>query len=131
MENFENIFINRPNLYKGSEDQKFTIKESKIDGLGVFATRDLPEGYDLGISHILDERFPDGYIRLPLGGFINHHEIPNCSAVLLNQDKQMGQLKHIRIQAKKPIIKGQEITIKYIINQLEDPNWEFEYEISQ
>ena len=34
-----------------------TIKESKIEGLGVFATRDLPEGYDLGISHIFDERF--------------------------------------------------------------------------
>ena len=48
-----------------------------------------------------------------------------------DQDKQMGQLKHIRIQAKKLITKGQEITIKYIINQLEDPNWEFEYEISQ
>ena len=108
-----------------------TSKESKIEGLGVFATRDLPEGYDLGISHIFDERFPDGYIRLPLGGFINHHEIPNCNAVLSDQDKQMGQLKHIRIQAKKLITKGQEITIKYIINQLEDPNWEFEYEISQ
>ena len=108
-----------------------TIKESKIEGLGVFATRDLPEGYDLGISHIFDKRFPDGYIRLPLGGFINHHEIPNCNAVLSDQDKQMGQLKHIHIQAKKLITKGQEITIKYIINQLEDPNWEFEYEISQ
>lgn len=58
-----------------------TIKESKIEGLGVFATRNLPKGFDLGISHIFDERFPDGYIRLPLGGFINHHEIPNCNAI--------------------------------------------------
>lgn len=108
-----------------------TIKESKIEGLGVFATRNLPKGFDLGISHIFDERFPDGYIRLPLGGFINHHEIPNCNAILSEQDQQMGELKHIRIQAKKPISQGQEITIRYIINQLEDPNWEFEYEISQ
>ena len=108
-----------------------TIKESKIEGLGVFATRNLPKGFDLGISHIFDERFPDGYIRLPLGGFINHHEIPNCNAILSEQDQQMGELKHIRIQAKKAIFLGQEITIKYIINQLEDPNWEFEYEISQ
>ncbi|OUV49824.1 MAG: hypothetical protein CBC76_03840 [Flavobacteriaceae bacterium TMED116] len=108
-----------------------TIKESKIEGLGVFATRNLPKGFDLGISHIFDERFPDGYIRLPLGGFINHHEIPNCNAILSEQDQQMGELKHIRIQAKKAISLGQEITIKYIINQLEDPNWEFEYEISQ
>ena len=44
-----------------------TIKESKIEGLGVFATRNLSKGFDLGISHIFDERFPDGYIRLPLG----------------------------------------------------------------
>ena len=108
-----------------------TIKESKIEGLGVFAKRDLPEGFDLRISHIFDERFPDGYIRLPLGGFINHHEIPNCNAILSDQDQQMGELRHIRIQAKKTITKGQEITIRYIINQLEDPNWEFEYEISQ
>jgi SET domain-containing protein len=108
-----------------------TIKESKIEGLGVFAKRDLPKGFDLGISHIFDERFPDGYIRLPLGGFINHHEIPNCNAILSDQDQQMGELRHIRIQAKKTITKGQEITIRYIINKLEDPNWEFEYEISQ
>jgi len=108
-----------------------TIKESKIEGLGVFAKRDLPKGFDLGISHIFDERFPDGYIRLPLGGFINHHEIPNCNAILSEQDQQMGELRHIRIQAKKTITKGQEITIRYIINKLDDPNWEFEYEISQ
>ena len=83
-----------------------TIKESKIEGLGVFATRNLPKGFDLGISHIFDERFPDGYIRLPLGGFINHHEIPNCNAILSEQDQQMGELKHIRIQAKKSYFSG-------------------------
>jgi SET domain-containing protein len=108
-----------------------TIKESKIEGWGVFAPRDLPEGFDLGISHIFDERFPDGYIRLPLGGFINHHEIPNCKAMVADQDKEMGKLRHIRIEALKRIVEGQEITIKYIINKLDNPNWEFEYEISQ
>jgi SET domain-containing protein len=108
-----------------------TIKESKIEGLGVFATRDLPKGFDLGISHIFDERFPDGYIRLPLGGFINHHEIPNCKALIADQDEEMGKLKHIRIQALEPIAQGREITIAYIINRLDDPNWEFEYEVSQ
>tara|TARA_B100000900_G_scaffold153951_1_gene130745 strand:- start:290 stop:658 length:369 start_codon:yes stop_codon:yes gene_type:complete len=108
-----------------------TIKESKIEGLGVFATRDLPKGFDLGISHIFDERFPDGYIRLPLGGFINHHEIPNCKAMVADQDEEMGKLRHIRIEALQLIAEGQEITIKYIINKLDNPNWEFEYEISQ
>ena len=107
------------------------IRESKIEGLGLFTTRDLPKGFDLGISHIFDQRFPDGYIRLPLGGFINHHEIPNCSAINAEVDKEMGKIKHIRIVALQPILKDQEITIKYIINQLDDPNWEFEYEVSQ
>ena len=107
------------------------IRESKIEGLGLFTTRDLPKGFDLGISHIFDQRFPDGYIRLPLGGFINHHEIPNCSAINAEEDKEMGKIKHIRIVALQPILKDQEITIKYIINQLDDPNWEFEYEVSQ
>ena len=108
-----------------------TIKESKIEGLGLFATRDIPKGFDLGISHIFDERFSDGYIRLPMGGFINHHEIPNCKAILSDKDKEMGNLKHIRIEALQTISKNQEITIKYIINKLDDPDWEYEYEISQ
>jgi hypothetical protein len=43
----------------------------------------------------------------------------------------MGKIKHIRIVALQPILKDQEITIKYIINRLDDPNWEFEYEVSQ
>ena len=73
-----------------------TIKESKIEGLGVFATQDLPKGFDLGISHIFDERFPDGYIRLPLGGFINHHEIPNCKAFVSEEDQQMGLINGVR-----------------------------------
>lgn len=107
------------------------IKVSKIEGLGLFTTRDLPKGFDLGISHIFDQRFPDGYIRLSMGGFINHHEIPNCSAIIAEEDKEMGKIKHIRIVALQPILKDQEITIKYIINRLDDPNWEFEYEISQ
>ena len=108
-----------------------TIKESKIEGLGVFTTRDLTEGFDLGISHVFDERFPDGYIRLPLGGFINHHEIPNCTAYEANEDEKMGNIKHLRIKALEAVAKDTEITIKYIINRLEDPNWEFEYEVSQ
>ncbi|MAV80132.1 MAG: hypothetical protein CBD31_05190 [Flavobacteriaceae bacterium TMED171] len=108
-----------------------TIKESKIEGLGVFTTKDLPKGFDLGISHIFDKRFPDGYIRLPLGGFINHHEIPNCKANIAEEDMEMGKLRHIRIEALEFIVEGKEITIEYIINKLDNPNWEFEYEISQ
>ena len=108
-----------------------TIGNSKIEGLGLFALKDLPEGKDLGMTHIFDKRFKDQYIRLPLGAFINHHEIPNCEAVFSDFDSEIGKLKHIRIITSKKINKGEEITVKYIINKLKNPNWEHEYEATQ
>ena len=108
-----------------------TIRESKIEGLGIFATEDLPPNTDIGISHVYDQRFPDNYIRLPLGAFINHHEMPNCRAIVSESHETLGEIKHIRIITDKSILSGEELTLNYIINKLENPNWEFEYEISQ
>ncbi len=108
-----------------------TIKDSKIEGLGVFATQNIPENTDLGISHVYDERFPDNYIRLSLGGFINHHEIPNCKAFFSKEDSELGLINHIRLMTIKSVKKGEELTVSYIINVLKNPNWEFEYEVSQ
>ena len=108
-----------------------TIKNSKIEGLGLFALKDIPEGTDLGITHIFDSRFQDKYIRLPLRAFINHHEIPNCNAVFAKNDSEIGEINHIRIITLKDIKEGEEITVKYIINKLENPNWEHEYEVTQ
>ena len=108
-----------------------TIKESTIEGLGLFTTKMLPAGTDLGITHIYDARFQDGYIRLPLGAFINHHEIPNCNAILSENDSITGPLKHIRIVSLIDLAEGTEITVKYIINKLKNPNWEKEYEVTQ
>ena len=108
-----------------------TVKESKIEGLGIFATKEIKEGSDLGISHVYDDRFPDGYIRLPIGAFINHHEMPNCKAIVSESDPLLGKLKHIRTIAIKDIEEGEEATLNYIINKLENPLWEFEYEVSQ
>ena len=108
-----------------------TIRSSKIEGLGLFALDKIPAGTDLGMTHIFDSRFADHYIRLPLGAFINHHEIPNCSAFFAEKDPVIGSLKHIRILTNKEIPAGTEITVKYVINKLENPNWEKEYEITQ
>jgi SET domain-containing protein len=108
-----------------------TISKSKIEGIGVFATENIPEGTDLGMSHVFDSRFSDGYIRLSLGGFINHHEIPNCKAVIFNKDPEIGNVKHIRLITTKKIKKEEELTVMYIINILDNPNWEHEYEVSQ
>jgi hypothetical protein len=108
-----------------------TIKESTIEGLGVFATQDIETNSDLGISHVYDERFPDNYIRLPLGAFINHHEMPNCKAIISESHNSLGAIKHIRIIAVKNISSGEELTLNYIINKLDNPLWEFEYEVTQ
>ena len=80
-----------------------TIKPSKIEGLGLFAMKDIPVGTDFGITHVFDSRFPDNYIRFPLGAFINHHEIPNCDANFAEKDLEAGNLKHIRIISNKDI----------------------------
>jgi len=108
-----------------------TIKESTIEGLGLFATEDIKGGTDLGITHVYDPRFHDNYLRLPLGAFVNHHEIPNCKAVINEEDETLGKMKHIRIVTLKDIPKGKELTVKYVINKLDNPNWEHEYEITQ
>ena len=39
-----------------------TIKSSKIDGLGLFATENIKESTSLGISHVSDRWFSGGYI---------------------------------------------------------------------
>ena len=108
-----------------------TIKQSSIEGLGLFSTKDIIKGTDLGITHVFDKRFHDNYLRLPLGAFINHHEIPNCKAVFGEEDEKLGKAKHIRIVAINNIKKGAEITVKYIINKLDNPNREYEYETTQ
>ena len=53
-----------------------TIKKSPIEGLGLYATRDIKANTFLGITHILDENFENNYIRTPLGGFYNHSNNP-------------------------------------------------------
>ena len=108
-----------------------TISESQIDGLGLFTLKDLDKGVDLGISHIYNSKFQDGYIRLSLGAFINHHEMPNCKAIISEIDSELGNLKHIRIITINKIKKKEELTIKYIINKLKNPNWERDFEVTQ
>tara|TARA_B100001250_G_scaffold371156_1_gene355795 strand:- start:528 stop:896 length:369 start_codon:yes stop_codon:yes gene_type:complete len=108
-----------------------TISKSQIDGLGLFTLKNLDKGVDLGVSHIYNSKFQDGYIRLSLGAFINHHEMPNCKAIISENDSEIGNLKHIRIITTNKIKKGEELTLKYIINKLKNPNWERDFEVTQ
>ena len=54
-----------------------TIKNSPIEGLGLFTTINIKKNTFIGVTHIRDEQFDNKYIRTPLGGFYNHSNSPN------------------------------------------------------
>ena len=56
---------------------ELTIKNSKIEGLGLFATAKIKKNSYIGLTHIRDEMFEGKYIRTPLGGFYNHSKESN------------------------------------------------------
>lgn len=93
--------------------KNLTIKNSKIDGLGLFSTEFIPAGTDLGMTHIYDERFPDNYIRLPLGGFFNHSTTPNCEIILSTEN----DISHLRLKTLVDINTDVELTAYYTIYQ--------------
>ena len=72
-------------MYKALHSD-ITIKESTIHGMGVFAVKSIAKDTVLGISHVKDKDNTgchyQGYVRTPLGGFINHSKEPNCIKVV-------------------------------------------------
>ena len=87
-----------------------TISKSNIHGLGLFATSDIKKDTVFGISHVKDDRFDDGYIRTPLGGFFNHSDSPNCTAYIDGD--------FIKVKSIADIKGGDEITVKYWLYKL-------------
>jgi len=87
-----------------------TIKQSDIHGLGLFAKEDLPTGLHIGITHVKDDRFEDGYIRTPLGGFFNHSEQPNVTAE--------PQGDYIRLIVIRDIKAGEELVANYWLYEI-------------
>jgi len=90
-----------------------TIKNSPVHGLGIFATEDIFIGTNLGHTHIIDDRFEDGVIRLPLGGFFNHSEDPNCKIV--DNVYKNTNIKCLDLVAIKDIKNGEELTAYYTL----------------
>ena len=86
--------------------KEVTIKQSGIEGLGLFAVEDIKSDTDLGLTHIIDIASENGFIRTPLGGFINNSETPN-----LQIDVQKSGNYHIRTLVD--IKEGDELTLKY------------------
>ena len=84
-----------------------TIKDSGIEGQGLFTIRDLSRGCNLGISHY---RIDGEYIRTPLGGFINHSNEPNCERSQVRVKPGFDKWNIIVIE---DIEEGEELTLKY------------------
>ena len=87
-----------------------TIKQSTIHGLGLFASKRIPQGTNLGISHFKEEsgEFENNYIRTPLGGFINHADTPNC--------RKLGEGGRIMsLITLHDIEDGAELTVRYTL----------------
>ena len=85
--------------------EHLTIKESTIEGLGLYSTESLTQARFLGVSHVPNDKFENGYIRTPLGGFINHSDDPNCYITTDRGDRTLHIIK--------PISAGEEMTVFY------------------
>ncbi len=93
--------------------ESVTIKQSGINGLGLFAEQAIMQGTNLGMSHI---KLNGTIVRTPLGGFINHANKPNVVKVELlmtDQSKIKFDYKKWNLITLRDIKKGEEITLRY------------------
>ena len=98
--------IKEKNMYKPLPES-LTIKQSGINGLGLFAKEGIAQGTNLGTPHIKVE---EDIIRTPLGGFINHSNTPNVVKVELRDEKYT---KKWSLVALRDLKKGEELTVRY------------------
>ena len=101
-------------MYKPLPDS-VTIKQSGINGLGLFANQKIMHGTNLGMSHL---KIGDTIFRTPLGGFINHSDTPNCLKIELrmtNEDikGQQYSYKKWNLIASQDVKEGEELTVRY------------------
>ena len=102
------------NMYKPLPES-VTIKQSGINGLGLFADQDIKQATNLGMTHL---KIGDTIFRTPLGGFINHSNTPNCDKAELrmtNEDLQGHQYSYKKwnLITSQDIEKGEELTVRY------------------
>ena len=85
-----------------------TIKDSGIHGLGLFATKTIPQGKMIGQVHFFVDAQPK---RTPLGAFGNHSDNPNCEKFWDSLVDGSGWY----IRAKRDIEIGEELTWIYTL----------------
>ena len=100
-----------------------TIHSSPIHDQGLFATKLLKKGTNLGMSHVELGKL---ILRTPLGGFVNHSNDPNCAKVKLlltrqewnhltdlPNDKFNMDFKKWNLVTLQDIKEGEELTVRY------------------
>ena len=100
-----------------------TIKPSKVNGLGLFATEGIGQGTNLGMCHV---EIGQLMIRTPLGGFLNHSEDANCVKVKslltrqqwnhrvdLSKAEYNIDFTKFNLIALRNIKKDEELTVRY------------------
>ena len=85
------------------------IRESDIEGHGIFASQDLDAEVDLGSTHIKVPMIQD-YIRTPLGGFSNHGDDPNC---YLEVTQEWDNYIVYNVFTSRKIKKDEELILNY------------------
>ena len=118
-------------MYKALHDD-ITIKKSSIHGMGIFAIKDISQDIVLGISHVKDKdntgRYHRGYIRTPLGGFINPSTQPNCIKVIPRLKlsprhwptiKEGEETSSMAIRTNRDIKEGEELTVSYTLYKID------------
>ena len=91
---------------------------SDIEGIGVFAKEDIKKGHNFGMSHL---KIGERLIRAPLGGFLNHAEVPNCYKTKLRYTQEDDSKIHYKIWnliALDDIKEGEELTVTYTFYKL-------------
>lgn len=94
-----------------------TIRESDIEGLGVFAKKDIVmldyEYTAIGNTHL---KFHDKVVRTPLGGFINNSSDPNCTlykTFIPYSHEKCKDYYYVGLYPLRDIQAGEEITLDY------------------
>jgi SET domain-containing protein len=122
-------------MYRPLPNQ-LTIKNSEIEGLGLFSEIKISKNSFIGVTHIRNESFPNSYIRTPLGGFYNHSKNPNIiklgtdilpgfefgksiSSNLISSINKKDQKKsnYLFLVSLKDIDPGQELVAEYTFYQ--------------
>ena len=98
--------IKEKNMYKPLPES-LTIKQSGINGLGLFADQAIKQATNLGMSHV---QIGEEILRTPLGGFINHANEGNVIKVKFYDEIYKTKWNLITV---KDIEKGEELTVRY------------------